>query len=52
MNRNLTIIDLLSIICFYLTLEGVDYNKMLKEHLIIQDKKLDKILEVLKDDNR
>lgn len=52
MRQSMNIVDMLSIICFYLTVETMNDNQMLEKHLEQQDQKMDKILEVLKYDGR
>lgn len=52
MIKQMSFMDMLSIFCFYLTVITMDDNKMLEEHLIEQDNKINKILEVLENDNR
>lgn len=53
MNKEpMSVIDMLSVICFYLTIETMNDNKMLEEHLRKQDQKIDMIVEVLKHDGR
>lgn len=48
----MSMIDMLSVICFYLTIETMKDNEMLEKHLEEQDQKIDTIIEVLKHDNR
>lgn len=52
MREQIKFIDMLSIICFCLTLETIDDTKLMEEHLRQQDKQIDLILEVLKNGNR
>lgn len=52
MRQQFSFIDLLSIICFYLTVETMNDNRVLENHLQKQDRKLNKILEVLNNDSR
>ena len=52
MNQQLSVIDMLSIICFYLTIETMNDNKLLEEHLQRQDEHINTLIEVLKNDNR
>lgn len=52
MKQQMNVVDMLSVICFYLTLETMDDNRMLEEHLEKQDQKMDMIIEVLKHDSR
>lgn len=48
MKQSMSIIDMLSVLCFYLTIETMNDNQMLEEHLEKQDQKIDRIIEVLK----
>jgi len=52
MKEQMTIIDMLSVLCFYLTLQTIDDTRMLEKHLEQQDNHIKEILEVLKNDNR
>lgn len=52
MKQQMNIIDMLSILCFYLTIQNINDTQLLEEHLEHQDQKIDKIIEVLKDDSR
>lgn len=52
MKERMNFVDMLSVICFYLTIETMNDNKILEEHLQKQDEKMNKILEVLEHDNR
>lgn len=50
--QQLSIIDMLSVICFCLTVDTINDTQLLEEHLEKQDQKIDKIIEVLKHDSR
>lgn len=52
MKQPMSIIDMLSVLCFYLTVETINDNQMLEEHLEKQDQKINEIIEVLKHDSR
>lgn len=45
--QQMSIIDMLSVLCFYLTIETIGDTQLLEEHLEQQDQKLNKIIEVL-----
>lgn len=52
MRQSMSIIDMLSVLCFYLTIETMEDNRLLEEHLEKQDQKMNEIIEVLKHDSR
>ena len=52
MREQMDIIDMLSILCCYITIETMNDNRILEEHLKKQDEKMDKIIEVLKNDSK
>lgn len=49
--QQLSAIDILSVLCFCLTLQTMDDTKILEMQLEEQGKDIKKILEVLKNDN-
>ena len=52
MKEQMSIIDMLSVLCFYLTIQTINDNRMLEKHLEEQDNNIKEILEVLKYDGR